>query len=127
MKVDSFADFDVEYVKIGDGLKIPIKYFRSEEELLDFLLDRAIKKNRIKKMLEATNAIRIREVIFSGPATIVFWRDGEKTVVKCTKNDTMNPEMGIAMCTLKKLLGDSYLSFKKHMKELTASEEKKED
>ena len=69
--------------------------------------------------------VRIRKVIFSGPATIVFWNDGSKTVVKCTKGDQLNYEMGIAMCTLKKLFGDSYLDFKKDLKKW-APEEKKE-
>ena len=61
---------------------------------------------------------RIEKVIFSGPATIVFWDDGDKTVVKCMDGDQMNYEMGIAMCTLKKIFGSSYGAFKKHIKEL---------
>lgn len=68
--------------------------------------------------------IKIRKVIFSGPATIVFWNDGSKTVVKCTKGDHLNYEMGIAMCTLKKLFGDSYLDFKKDLKKWTPEEKK---
>ena len=28
---------------------------------------------------------RVTKVIFNGPATIVFWDDGEKTVVKCSE------------------------------------------
>lgn len=81
----------------------------------------------IKNMTElgTSKEIRIRKVIFSGPATIVFWNDGSKTVVKCTKGDHLNYEMGIAMCTLKKLFGDSYLDFKKDLKKW-APEEKKE-
>lgn len=79
----------------------------------------------IKNIIELGKEIRIRKVIFSGPATIVFWNDGDKTVVKCTKGDQLNYEMGIAMCTLKKLFGDRYLDFKKDLKKW-APEEKKE-
>lgn len=68
--------------------------------------------------------IKIRKVIFSGPATIVFWNDGDKTVVKCTKGDHLNYEMGIAMCALKKLFGDSYLNFKKDLKKWTPEKKK---
>ena len=71
-----------------------------------------------------SNNVRIRKVIFSGPATIVFWNDGSKTVVKCTKDDHLNYEMGIAMCTLKKLFGDSYLDFKKDLKKWTPEKKK---
>lgn len=74
---------------------------------------------------DSSNNVRIRKVIFSGPATIVFWNDGDKTVVKCTKGDHLNYEMGIAMCTLKKLFGNSYLDFKKDLKKW-APEEKKD-
>ena len=49
---------------------------------------------------------RIENVIFSGPATIVFWTDGTKTVVKCRKGDKFDPEKGIAMACAKKLLGN---------------------
>lgn len=47
----------------------------------------------------------IKNVIFNDPATIVMWSDGTKTVVKCGENDIFDPEKGIAMCCMKKLLG----------------------
>lgn len=46
---------------------------------------------------------RIKKVIFNGPATIVFWLDGTKTIVKCGPGDEFDPEKGIAMCFVKKL------------------------
>lgn len=36
-------------------------------------------------------------VIFSNPATIVFWSDGDKTVVKCQPGDTFCAETGLSM------------------------------
>ena len=45
----------------------------------------------------------VKDVIFNNPATIVFWKDGTKTVVKCQKGDTYNPELGLAMCIIKKM------------------------
>ena len=47
----------------------------------------------------------IKNVIFNSPATIVMWSDGTKTVVKCGENDDFDPEKGVAMCCMKKLLG----------------------
>ena len=49
----------------------------------------------------------ITSVIYSDPATIVFWNDGTKTVCKCSENDTYSPEAGLTMCVLKKLIGAS--------------------
>ena len=37
----------------------------------------------------------IVNVIFSEPATIVFWADGTKTVVKTSPNDKFDKEKGI--------------------------------
>lgn len=50
-------------------------------------------------------------VIYNDPATIVFWKDGTKTVVKCMEGDTYDPEVGLAMCVCKKLYGSKYHKF----------------
>lgn len=63
---------------------------------------------------------RIKDVIFNGPATIVFWADGEKTVVKCSENDVYDPEKGLAMAIAKRALGNKgkyYDIFKKWVPE----------
>lgn len=49
----------------------------------------------------------IQKVIFNPPATIVFWRDGSKTVVKCGENDIFDPEKGLAMAISKRAFGDN--------------------
>lgn len=43
-------------------------------------------------------------VIRNGPATIVFWKDGTKTVVKCHDED-YDAEKGLAMALCRKLWG----------------------
>lgn len=48
----------------------------------------------------------IKKVIFNKPATIVFWEDGSKTVVKCQDGDIYDPEKGLAMAISKKALGN---------------------
>lgn len=58
---------------------------------------------------------RIKNVKFNPPATIVFWTDNTKTVVKCNGED-YDPEKGLAMCICKKMLGNKgnyYEVFKK--------------
>lgn len=60
----------------------------------------------------------IDKVIFNDPATIVFWKDGSKTVTKCGELDIYDPEKGLAMCFAKKLLGNEgnyYNVFKKYL------------
>ena len=48
----------------------------------------------------------IKKVVFNNPATVVFWQDGTKTVVKCQDGDTYNKETGLALCFAKKALGN---------------------
>ena len=43
-------------------------------------------------------------VIRNGPATVVFWKDGTKTVVKCHDED-YDAEKGLAMALCRKLWG----------------------
>ena len=48
----------------------------------------------------------IEKVIFNDPATIVYWKDGTKTVVQCSEYDIYDAEKGLAMCYMKKALGN---------------------
>ena len=50
----------------------------------------------------------IKKVIFQDDYTIIFWNDGSKTSVKCNKEDTYDPEKGLAMALLKELIGNKY-------------------
>lgn len=48
----------------------------------------------------------IKKVIFNDPATIVYWSDNTRTVVKCQDGDTYSKEQGLAMCIAKKYFGN---------------------
>lgn len=50
--------------------------------------------NAGKKSTSAANTAAIKDVIFAPPATIVYWSDGSKTVVKCSEKDVFDPEKG---------------------------------
>lgn len=70
-------------------------------------------KEMYKQMLNTRYGIgtarmlpEIADVIFSGPATIVQWKDGTKTVVKCNKGENFDPEKGLVMAITKKALGN---------------------
>lgn len=45
-----------------------------------------------------------KRIVRNGPALVVFWRDGTKTVVKCHDED-FDPEKGLAMALCRKLWG----------------------
>ena len=48
----------------------------------------------------------IERLIFNDPATIVYWSDGTKTVVKCQQGDTFSAETGLMAAMLKRFMGN---------------------
>ena len=70
-----------------------------------FYSDSVVKVDVNKPVKEALP--KPEKVIFSGRATIAFWPDGTKTVVKCKIGDFWDQQTGIAMAVLKKLYGTS--------------------
>lgn len=79
------------------------------------LNDEKVTKELSDKMNNSKFAIK--EVKFNGPATVVFWEDGTKTVVKCGPHDKIDYEKGLAMAITKRALGDKghyYETIKKY-------------
>lgn len=74
--------------------------------------DAEVPINIYRNILNSTYGIgsshipEIKNVIFNDPATIVFWEDGTKTVVKCQDGDEFDPEKGLAMAIAKKAYGN---------------------
>ena len=61
-----------------------------------------------KIKLDSCRAIPpIERVLFSDPATIVFWEDGTKTIVKCMKGEKYERYAGFAAACVKKLFGST--------------------
>lgn len=57
-------------------------------------------------MTSAANLFGIEKVVYNYPATVVFWKDHTKTVVKCQGEDSYDPQKGFMLCILKKLRGN---------------------
>lgn len=87
--------------------------------------DIIISNNRYKVEKTYSLGTNIKKVIFNNPATIVFWSDDSKTVVKA-HNDDYDPEKGLAMAIAKKALGNEgnyYNVFNKWLPNEDSSEE----
>jgi len=48
-----------------------------------------------------------KKIIYHNPATIVFWEDGTKTVVKCSPSETYNKYVGFCACLAKRIYGNN--------------------
>lgn len=58
------------------------------------------------EMYRTEDLPEIKKVVFSGPATIMFFEDGTKTVVKCDEYDIFDEEKGITLCLLKRIFNN---------------------
>ena len=52
--------------------------------------------------------LEVKRIIFNPPATVIIWKNDTKTVVKCAEDDEFNPEIGVAMCYIKKIYGSRH-------------------
>lgn len=63
--------------------------------------------DRILDKLITPKVPDIKRIIFNDPATIIFWADGTKTVVKATEGDEFNPYYGFCCAVTKKMFGNN--------------------
>ena len=77
--------------------------------------------------MNSNASVFLIRVIYNDPATIAFWSDGTKTVVKAQPGDIFDPEKGLAMVIAKKACGNTgnyYNGFKRWLpKEPVGKEE----
>lgn len=92
----------------------------SSEESIKRAIMYALRDDIYRKMVEQAHRIgtitdwgyrpsqakpKIERVIFHDPATIVYWKDGTKTVVKC-QNEKFDKEKGLLAAIAKKAYGN---------------------
>jgi hypothetical protein len=69
----------------------------------------------------------IKKVIYNDPATIIFWSDGTKTIVKCMEDEDYDPEKGFMAAVTKKVFGDKYGWVMRHQVKPIVEREKNVD
>lgn len=79
------------------------------KRVYDWIMDKCKQNFRCDTSTGAANFFiypQIKKVIFNDPATIVFWSDGSKTVVKAQNGEVYDQEKGLAMAITKKWFGN---------------------
>lgn len=69
----------------------------------------------------------IKKVIYNNPATIIFWSDGTKTIVKCMEGEDYDPEKGFMAAVTKRAFGDKYGWVMRHQVKPETEKEDKEN
>ena len=67
--------------------------------------DRYAKLRGLRGVSYMIDDLRVNKIIFSGPCTIILWDDGTKTIARVSEDDEFDPEKGIAVCFMKRMLG----------------------
>ena len=96
--------------------KVEEKNIDFYKDILEKLHDDINKQSRIDNSFgsyyedDGGNVTYIKEVIYNDPAVVVIWNDGTKTVSKCDYGDNFNPEFGLILCVLKKVVGNDQVA-----------------
>lgn len=91
-----------------------------DDDMLDYLLNDITEKKAkeaeetLKQKIESDKrkAIKdfinsIKKVQFTDPWTIIFWKNGEVTRIKCQDGDEYSKETGLALGIIKHMFGDT--------------------
>ena len=106
--VDALPKFEGRIIGIQtvEPKRIDVLYCKKDVELQIDLYKTILNSMYGTKAFKTNYIPEIKNVIFNDPATIVFWEDGTKTVVKCQPGDSFDPEKGLAMAITKKAYGN---------------------
>lgn len=112
--IHGLSRYDIAYLVNENGVKIPVRITEIEssgyEPSVTYKCEELNlwpKENpNINKTPKLTIEVTIEKVIFNAPATIVFWSDGTKTVVKTQNGEEFDPEKGLAMAMAKRAFGN---------------------
>lgn len=128
---DTRDDYDaciMNIVSLGSGSAVnPTDYIDTDmvrERLTSEVYKTAMKSYKEERKMSASR-FAIKDIQFNGPATVILWRDGTKTVVKKQDNDDYDQEKAIAMAVARKALGEEGYYSLFHAKEIAEKELKK--
>ena len=86
-------------------------------------MHRRVEGKMLQNLIDSVTPLipKAEKVIVNYPATIVFWSDGTKTIVKCNPADSRNfsVETGVMLCLVKKMLGNTSGALNNTMQEMT--------
>lgn len=117
-------DTDAIYISTNNPYHTPYsKYFKNLDDAYGPMANYFLTDIEMTRKASEMVSFTIKKVIFNDPATIVFWMDGTKTVVKTQDDDIFDPEKGLAMAIAKKVYGNQGNYYNKLKKWLPEKEE----
>lgn len=96
---EKYRVYDDEYLSIllKDNVK---EHIKKSHELLE-KQKREVYKAEINAFIDS-----IDRIIFNDRTTIVFWKNGDKTIVTCQEGEEFDKEKAVALCIIKYIFGN---------------------
>lgn len=100
--------FDIPWLEEIEGTKAMVDVYTAEMCKLAINTIYGC-SSQAKQTIETYKIPEVREIRYNGPATIVFWEDNTKTVVKVQPGELCyDPDKAFAMAVCKKLFGNKF-------------------
>ena len=106
IKINNTREFNIMHERVGEPLAIELICDSVDVQRTNMPDPKIYEAPKMKPYMKRSAKPIPKKVIFSGPATTILWKDGTKTTVKCSSEDVWDDDVGIAMCYLKKMLGN---------------------
>lgn len=96
--------------EIEGTVKMPETHYKVYEGFSNAIDQYTMNLKHFENKIFGTYKIpEVREILYNGPATIVFWEDNTKTVVKVQPGEEYyDPDKAFAMAVCKKLFGNKF-------------------
>lgn len=104
----------VPEIEVGVRILAEREYIKEASEdgqnafgkILSHFLNDTFNLGFYKKEEDMNKSFAVKKIIYSYPATIVFWEDGTKTIVKCSQDDEYSEYYGFLAALAKKVYGN---------------------
>jgi hypothetical protein len=102
------TDDDLEPITSKDDSKKSMQQVKKQRTVMPTL------DNMIMICDFKVNGAYITKIIYNDPVTVVYWSDGQRTIVKA-HNEPFNEEKGLCMTIMKRALGSKFHRFFKEL------------
>lgn len=83
-----------------------VDYYKNKEPIAK-VTSKEITSEGLKITVTAVDNFTLKKIIINGPATIFFWKDGSKTIVKCMEGDKYDLYTAFCIALTKKRVGSN--------------------
>ena len=97
----------VATITIDEYPEIPVYKLKGVDSIMPPRITYSTSYEALRYAVDPMRSYRVKRIIYNNPATIVFWMDGTKTVVKKAKGEKFNKYTAFCAALAKKMYGNN--------------------